>query len=54
MCGKPAWIYNVDSNGGILDKRLHEPPTNGEMDKFKLSNVSKLVHEKYLKVVNRK
>jgi hypothetical protein len=54
MCGKPAWIYNVDSNGGILDKTLHEPPTNGEMDKFKLSNVSKLVHEKYLKVVNRK
>jgi hypothetical protein len=54
MCGKPSWIYNVDSNGDILNKEFHEPPTGYDIDKFKLSSVSKQIHEKYLKVVNRK
>ena len=54
MCNKPAWIYNVDSNGNILNKSLNNPPSQEELDKFKLSVVSKQVHKKYLDVINRK
>ena len=37
MCGKPGWIYNIDSTGNILNKQLHQPPD--EIEKFNRSNV---------------
>ena len=37
MCGKPGWIYNIDSNGNILNKQLHQPPD--KIEKFNRSNV---------------
>jgi glycosyltransferase involved in cell wall biosynthesis len=38
MCGKPGWIYNVDSNGNILDKTRYDVPN--DLDKYISKNVS--------------
>jgi len=38
MCGKPGWIYNVDSNGDIINKKTHEVPN--DLDKYISKNVS--------------
>ena len=50
MCGKPGWIYNVDSSGNILNKNLFDIPEN--IDKFKSSNVSKKIKQSYIEVLN--
>lgn len=38
MCGKPGWIYNVDSNGDIINKKIHDVPN--DLDKYISKNVS--------------
>jgi hypothetical protein len=50
MCGKPGWIYNVDSSGNILNKNLFDIPEN--IDKFKSSNVSKKIKKLYINTIN--
>lgn len=50
MCGKSGWIYNVDSSGNIIDKKLYEVPY--DVEKYYSSNVSKNVKEKYIQVLN--
>jgi len=50
MCGKSGWIYDVDSTGNILSKKLHELPN--DLDKFKSSVVSKKIKEKYNEILN--
>ena len=50
MCGKSGWIYNVDPQGNIIDKKLHEVPTN--IEKFQSNNVSQKIKEKYLEIIN--
>jgi hypothetical protein len=45
MCGKPGWIYNVDNTGRILNKELHEVPS--DIDRFHLSNVSSQIIKIY-------
>ena len=47
MCGKPSWIYKVDSGGFILSKEKFNPPT--DMEKYYASNVAKQIKEEYLK-----
>jgi glycosyltransferase involved in cell wall biosynthesis len=42
MCGKPAWIYNVDPNGNIINKKLVNVPE--DVNKFNASEVvSKII-----------
>jgi glycosyltransferase involved in cell wall biosynthesis len=50
MCGKPGWIYNIDSSGNILNKNLFDIPEN--IDKFKSSNVSKKIKKLYINTIN--
>jgi glycosyltransferase involved in cell wall biosynthesis len=49
MCGKPSWIYKVDSAGFILSKEKFEPPT--DIEKYYASNVAKQIKEEYQKIL---
>jgi glycosyltransferase involved in cell wall biosynthesis len=49
MCGKPSWIYKVDSAGFILSKERFDPPT--DIDKYFASNVAKQIKEEYQKIL---
>ncbi len=49
MCGKPSWIYKVDSGGFILSKEKFEPPV--DVEKYFSSNVSKQIKEEYQKIL---
>jgi len=53
FCGKPAWIYKVDSSGNILDKNLITPPSNEELSKFDSNVVVELIEDKYYKLINQ-
>jgi hypothetical protein len=50
MCGKPGWIYNVDSSGNIIDKKLYEVPS--DVEKYYSSNVSKKIKDSYINILN--
>jgi glycosyltransferase involved in cell wall biosynthesis len=50
LCGKPGWIYKVDSSGGILSKEYYEPPT--DLEKYYAENVAKQIKEKYIQILN--
>lgn len=50
MCGKPAWVYNIDKSGNILDKKLYEVPE--DIDKFKSDYVAKITIEKYKEILD--
>ena len=45
LCGKKGWIYDVDSNGNIKSKDLHEVPS--DVDKFKSNLVVKQIMKEY-------
>lgn len=47
LCGKPSWIYNVDSEGNIVSKTLHEVPS--DVEKYFASNVAQQIKEQYIK-----
>jgi hypothetical protein len=50
MCGKPSWIYKVDSNGNILSKERHEPPS--DIEKYYTMNVAQQIKEEYIKILS--
>jgi hypothetical protein len=50
MCGKPGWIYNVDSSGNILNKNFYEVPQ--DVKKYYSSNASKNIKNSYIKILN--
>jgi glycosyltransferase involved in cell wall biosynthesis len=50
MCGKPAWIYNVDKTGNVLSKELYQVPE--DIDKFKGDYVAKITIEKYKEILD--
>ena len=50
LCGKPGWIYNVDSSGNIIDKKKHEVPS--DVNKFNSLEVAKKIKEEYIKILN--
>jgi len=52
FCGKPSWIYDVDSSGHINNKTLFEPPTKSELEKFDSKNVTNQIHKLYLQTLN--
>lgn len=49
MCGKPGWIYKVDSGGFILSKELFDVPSDTE--KYHSSNVAENIKKIYLDVI---
>ncbi len=49
LCGKPGWIYDIDSEGNILSKKLHEVPN--DIDKFKLSTVIEKIENLYKEIL---
>ena len=49
LCGKPSWIYKVDSAGFILSKEKFNPPT--DLEKYYTMNVAKQIKEEYLKII---
>jgi glycosyltransferase involved in cell wall biosynthesis len=49
MCGKPSWIYKVDSGGFILSKEKFDPPS--DVEKYYASNVASQIKEEYKKVL---
>ena len=49
MCGKPSWIYKVDSGGFILSKERFEPPV--DVEKYFSYNVAKQIKEEYQKIL---
>lgn len=49
MCGKPGWIYNINSSGQNLGKSLHLPPN--DIEKFYSFNVTNQIKEEYIKIL---
>jgi glycosyltransferase involved in cell wall biosynthesis len=49
MCGKPSWIYKVDSGGFILSKEKFNPPS--DIEKYYASNVASQIKEEYKKIL---
>jgi len=49
MCGKPSWIYNVDSGGFILSKEKFNPPT--DIEKYQATNVAQQIKNEYVKIL---
>ena len=49
MCGKPSWIYKVDSGGFILSKEKFDPPT--DIEKYYASNVAQQIKNEYVKIL---
>jgi hypothetical protein len=50
LCGKPSWIYKVDSVGFILSKEKFNPPT--DLEKYYTMNVAKQIKDQYLKILS--
>jgi len=50
LCGKKGWIYDVDNNGNIKSKELHDIPA--DVDKFKSENVVKNIMNEYMSVLD--
>jgi glycosyltransferase involved in cell wall biosynthesis len=49
MCGKPGWIYNVNSLGEIISKDRFEVPS--DISKFDGMEVAKKIKEEYIKIL---
>lgn len=49
MCGKPGWIYTVDSGGRIEKKELFNPPN--DIEKYYGENVAKKIKEEYIQLL---
>jgi len=49
MCGKPSWIYKVDSGGFILSKEKFNPPT--DIEKYHTLKVAQQIKDEYLKIL---
>lgn len=50
MCGKKGWIYNVDSTGKILNKKLHDIPN--DIHKFNSTIVVSRIQKLYYDILN--
>lgn len=49
LCGKKGWIYDVNSEGKILSKSLHDVPD--DIEKFNNSFVTKQIIDEYKKLL---
>jgi hypothetical protein len=39
MCGKPGWMYHVDSNGNVLGKTFNDIPN--DLEKYNPIEIAK-------------
>jgi len=51
LTGKPGWIYDVDGNGNIKSKELHQVPE--DLDRFNSKLVVKQIKEEYYKILTQ-
>ena len=49
LCGKPGWIYEIDSSGYISNKEKHDVPS--DIDKFKSGNIASQIIEEYKDII---
>jgi len=49
LCGKPGWVYEIDSIGNISNKEKREVPS--DIDKFKSENIASEIIEEYKSVI---
>jgi len=49
LCGKPGWIYDVDSSGQIIGKELHQVPY--DVEKFRVDIVATEIIKKYKEII---
>lgn len=50
MCGKPGWIYNVNSLGSVQSKELHQVPD--DVEKYKASLVAQKIKSIYQDILS--
>lgn len=50
LCGKKGWIYDVDNQGNINDKALHDIPA--DINKFNSENVAKEIIQEYESILD--
>lgn len=50
LCGKPGWIYKVDSQGFILKKELYQVPT--DVEKYHSTKVAQQIKDLYIEVLS--
>jgi hypothetical protein len=51
LCGKSGWIYNVDNIGNIINKELHQVPS--DIENFYSKNIVINIKKEYLKILNQ-
>jgi len=49
MCGKPSWIYKVDSGGFILSQEKFDPPA--DIEKYYATNIAQQIKNEYVKIL---
>lgn len=50
LCGKAGWIYDIDSTGNIINKKLYPAPS--DVEKFTSYHVAKKIETLYLETIN--
>lgn len=50
LCGKPSWIFKVNSNGFIFEKEKVDPPT--DLEKYHGINVAEKIKQEYIKIIS--
>lgn len=50
MCGKPGWIFNVNSNGFVISKEKFDPPA--DIEKYHSTNVASKIKDEYIKIIS--
>jgi len=52
MCGKGGWIYDINSNGDIINKIFYEPPHQEQLESTYFgSTVAKKIKDEYIKII---
>jgi glycosyltransferase involved in cell wall biosynthesis len=49
LCGKPSWIYKVNSSGIVISKEKYNPPS--DLEKYYASNVTEKIKNEYIKIL---
>ena len=50
LCGKPGWIFKVNSNGFIFEREKFDPPQ--DLEKYHTLKVAEQIKEEYFKVIS--
>ena len=50
LCGKPGWIFKVNSNGFISEREKFDPPA--DLEKYHSLKVAEQIKEEYIKIIS--